>query len=222
MLPTLACLPRAALCGEPRFVSMKKGHNPMPEDFEDHLSKICGTVRRINSRTRYEMHRDALAPYYNKAEELHGDALIIWNAHKVENHPVFSFLAGLSLEVLIKGICKGLARPTKNIHRLVDLSASAGIRLNDDDVIILRAMTEYIYWAGRYTTPTTLRSWLDAEDLFSMQERPSGGILNMYIKERTIDLENYDRLWEMFGGYFWRVEESTYESVEFMPNAGLP
>ncbi len=117
----------------------------MPEDFEDHLSKIRGTIRRINSRTRYEMHKEALLPYYNKAEELRGDALIIWNAHKVENHPVFSFLAGLSLEVLLKGICKGLARPAQNIHRLVDLSVLAGIRLSDDDTIILSAMSEYIY-----------------------------------------------------------------------------
>jgi len=194
----------------------------MPEDFENHLSKIRGTIRRINSRTRYELHREALLPYYNKAEELRGAALIIWAAHQSENHPVFSFLAGLSLEVLLKGICKGLARPAKNIHRLVDLSASAGIDLTNDDTIILRAMTEYIYWAGRYTTPTSLQSWLHAEDLFSAQERPSGSIRDMYIKERSIDLDNYNRLWEMFSCYFWRVKESTYESVEFMPNAPLP
>jgi len=85
----------------------------MSEDFEDHLSKVRGTIRRINSRTRFEMYRDALLPYYNKAEELRSDALVIWNAHKAANHPVFSFLAGLSLEVLIKGICKGLARLRK-------------------------------------------------------------------------------------------------------------
>jgi hypothetical protein len=83
-------------------------------------------------------------------------------------------------------------------------------------------MTEYIYWAGRYTTPTSLQSWLDAQDLFSAQQRPSGSILDMYIKERSVDLDNYNRFWERFSGYFWRVEESTYESVEFMPNAPLP
>jgi hypothetical protein len=55
-----------------------------------------------------------------------------------------------------------------------------------------------------------------------MQERPSGSFVDMYIKERSIDLDNYDRLWERFASYFWRVKESTYESVEFMPNAPLP
>jgi hypothetical protein len=164
----------------------------MPEDFEDHLSKVRGKIRRINSRSRYEMHRDALLPYYNKAEELRRDALIIWHAHgdAAENSPVFSLLAGMSLEILIKGIHKGLGLPVKYTHKLVDLSVSAGIHLSDDDTLILRAMAEYILWAGRYTTPKYLSDWLNSEGIFSQQQRTSGSIMDMYIKERSINLAN--------------------------------
>lgn len=39
--------------------------------------------------------------------------------------PVFCFLAGLSIELLLKAICKGLEQPVGNHHRLVDLGALA-------------------------------------------------------------------------------------------------
>lgn len=207
----------------------------MAADFEQHLSRVAGKIRRIPASSRYHMHDAALLPWWNKAESLHASALVVWHAYHDEKTaigaqslgfaegfslgaalpPVFCLLAGLSIEVLLKAICKGLEVPVRNIHRLADLVEDTGITVNEDDKIILRAMTEYIYWAGRYPTPSKLTQWNAAEEVFR-QQQPSSGIFGKYfIEEREMNLENYGRLWNVFAECFWKVEQCTYESVEF-------
>ena len=42
----------------------------MPKDFEQLLAEVSGKVRRVRGSTRYELHSDALLPWWNKAEGL--------------------------------------------------------------------------------------------------------------------------------------------------------
>jgi hypothetical protein len=206
----------------------------MTKNFEYHLSKVAGQVRRIRVGSSYDMHNEALLPWWNKAESLHASALVVWHAYGDERtaisaallgfeqgfpvgfalQPVFCSLAGLSIEVLLKAILKGISLPVNKTHRLVDLATSTGIIISNDDEIILRSMTEYIYWAGRYPTPSGPDKWTDAQEVFDRQRRKSGSIADHHIRERAVDLDNYMRILKVFAECFWKVRQCTFESVE--------
>jgi len=204
----------------------------MIETFEAHLSRIRGKIRRINS-TRYNLQKEALLGYWNNADNLRSGALVIWNAYHegvvspqslgfdtgfsfaVSLPPVFSMLCGLSIELLLKGTCRALELPAKDSHRLTDLADNAGIAYSDDDRVILRALSEYVYWAGRYPAPKNAKELPAAEEIFSQQRRAGGSLANYFIEAREINRSNYDRLWEYFASYFWKAKDSVFESVEF-------
>lgn len=207
----------------------------MNEDFEQHLSKVKGKIRRISASSRYTMHDAALLSYLEKAENLRSGALVLWHAYNNDcppftsqalglrnGHslvyslpPIFGYLAGSSIELLLKGICKAIDRPAKQTHKLIDLCNSSGISFNGDDQIILSSMTEHIYWAARYPTPKTYGAWVKAQEIFQSQRRSHGTGSGIYIKERIIDLDNYNRIWEKLFDCFFRAQQSTFESVEF-------
>ena len=205
----------------------------MSECIEHRISNIRGNIRHINASSSYDLHKNALLPYWNKAESLRSGALVLWHTYNddttpinptllgfadgfsfgVSLPPIFYLLSGLSIEVLLKGICKAVEQPVNNIHRLVDLAKSVGIDVSDDDTIILRAMTEYIYWAGRYPTPTKPDDWDAAQHIFDSQRRYGGQLSEHYITQRCINLDNYNKIWARLADYFLRAENNTYESV---------
>lgn len=200
---------------------------------DDSASEVRKTVRRIKANSRFDLHKESFLPYWNKAESLRSGAVVIWHAYNgtdtsispqslgfgegfsfhVSLPPIFYFLTGLSIEVLLKAICRAHNKPPNDIHRLVDLSESAGIPLGDNDKIILRALTEYVYWAGRYPTPKNQKEWDCAHSIFDRQHKCSGKLSEYAIKERSIDLENYDRIWGILSECFWGKYENTVESI---------
>ena len=171
--------------------------------------------------------------YWNNADNLRAGALVIWSAYHegcvspqslgfdagfsfgASLPPVFSMLCGLSIELLLKGTCKALELPAKDTHRLTDLVDYAGIAFSDHDRVILRALSEYVYWAGRYPAPKNANESLTAEEIFSQQRRSGGSLANYFIQSREINRSNYDRLWKYFASYFWRAKDAVFESVEF-------
>jgi hypothetical protein len=128
---------------------------------------------------------------------------------------VFALLAGLSIEVLLKGIHRALDNeigfPT---HRLHELCRHAGIKVSDDDRIILEALSEHVAWASRYPTPKKPEHMFSAKKVFDKQHRQSGNIFNYYISEREISWENYIRLWEFFAIHYHKAHEARPESAE--------
>jgi hypothetical protein len=185
-------------------------HDP----FDVQLAKVEGKIRRVNFSDPLARRRDALLYYFNRAEELHDAAMVIEESKKVLPH-AFALLAGLSLELLLKGILRGLQETGNTSHDLVDLSARAGIRLSGDDKIILEALSHYVLWAAKYPAPNNAGQLLNAENAFAKQNRGGGNLADYYIETIEISRENYDRLWELFVTYFFRVHDAVHESVEF-------
>src|SRR5262252_6249718 len=95
-----------------------------PRSFDERLS-VRDKVRHVNLADDYERFRDGLLHHWTRAEALHAGAEIIQQANG--HSEIFALLAGLSIEVLLKGIHRALDRNVPQHHRLHDLCGSVGI-----------------------------------------------------------------------------------------------
>jgi hypothetical protein len=187
----------------------------MAESIEQQLAQVAGTIHRVYMDFGEHQHRmeNGLLYYWNKANKLRkGAELVIGDC---ELHDVFSMLAGMSLEVLLKGIARALDNPASNTHSLVKLAEHVGIAFSDDERVILDAMSEHIYWAGRYTAPRKADDWIKIWEIQGRQRRSGGSFANFYIASRDISIDNFRTLWGRFANCFHRARESRFESAEF-------
>jgi hypothetical protein len=174
--------------------------------FEDQLAAVRGKIRRLNMWNFFDRYHDGLLYYYNRAERLKDGAVILWDSGPIQNDTA-SMLAGLSIELLIKGTILALQGFFPHCHKLDCLIATAGISVDDRDHLTSRLLTEYIVWAAKYPTPTRAEDWF--------LDETGGWPLSM--KEDTWNSDrrkDYEHLWNTLHPYFWRVQEATFESAE--------
>ena len=134
-----------------------------------------------------KLFQDLRHPFYwmVKAWELHEAATSLWanvklltQARPRSNRPdgngfpdVVFMLAGMSLENLLKAkrVC-AMAWPVddhtygsiaKGGHRLDELSQKSAVRTNKYDRAILRTLSHYVRWSGRYFLPRTIGEFRD-------------------------------------------------------------
>jgi len=175
-------------------------------DFEIQLARVSGKIRAFDKGDQFSRRFNSLMYYSNYADELHEAALLVGNAKLIPGN-VFCLLAGLSIELLLKGILLGLQGKFPKSHQIQDLSLLSGISSTDDDLIILQSMSEYVSWASKYPTPKDEQSWHSAVELFGKQRRTSGKLSSYIISEREINMDNYERFWEKYANCFWQVYE---------------
>jgi hypothetical protein len=190
-------------------------------DFEAHLKREGGKRRSFNVYDEYERRQKGSLSFANKASDLHAGALVIWHAYQspvgllqpdpeakrlglgkgfrmdAALPPVFALLAGLSVELQIKAIARLLDLANRTIHRIGDLSKHIGISLSADNAAFAAALTEYVYWASRYPTPSSEADFDKARRVFI-----DGG---------KISLTRYESLWTLFNSAYWRAKELIHE-----------
>jgi hypothetical protein len=185
----------------------------MAESFEKQLAQVRGKIRRIEMGNYFKRKRTGLLYYLNCAEELNSGALLIWE-HDQRLRKVFAMLAGLSIELLLKGIMIGLQEDFPAHHRLADLCDQAGITVDENDRLILQALSEHIYWASKYPAPLNEQQMERTREILEQQYRRSGNLANLHIPEKEIGLANYKRLWALFLDHFFQVQNVVIESAE--------
>jgi HEPN domain-containing protein len=148
--------------------------------------------------------------YFNKADTLRKSAEILMGHG--ETPEVSTMIAGMAMEVLLKGIIVGLdgARPKKthNLNKLID---DVGIAVDDDERTLLEVMTEHVLWVGRYTTPLERKDWQRVYDIREKQKE--GGSKWFDNPSRTVDVGTFRRLWAKVANCFWQVKEARLESA---------
>jgi hypothetical protein len=176
------------------------------ERFEDQLAAAKGKIRHVNMWNFYDRYHDGLLYYWNNAEKLRDSANILWDRQGFGN-AISLMLAGLSVELLLKGIILALQEVFPHCHRLECLIATAGISVSDRDHQTSRLLTEYIVWVARYPTPK------DAEDWF-LEETGGWPLSRAPGENSTSQRDDYENLWSTLAPYFWRVQKETFESAE--------
>jgi hypothetical protein len=91
------------------LVDFKEKFMPLP--FDEQLSLVESKINHVDMAYEFTRYRGGLLYYLQRAEKLHEGAQIIHEAHGPRD--VFALLAGLSIEVVLKGI-----------HRALDPSAT--------------------------------------------------------------------------------------------------
>jgi len=212
----------------------------MRKSFEEHLA-AAGTVRQVDGSNQYSRRNNSCLWYWNHAESFRASALVLWWAHRAEDRTltgealglgeghqlsaslprVFALLCGQSIELLLKATEKALNLRVTSIHRLNELRENVGIDVDEHQSVMLDALTEYIYWHGRYPAPKedknkekTEESWEESAEKLRKLTNSEGALSNYYIREREINRENYDALWGHLAPYFWTAHEKVSESVE--------
>jgi hypothetical protein len=176
------------------------------DSFEDQLAAVKGKIRHVNMWNFYDRYHDGLLYYWNNAEKLRESAKTLWDGQFLGDE-IALMLAGLSIELLLKGIILALQDVFPHCHRLDCLIATAGISVSDRDHQTSRLLTEYIVWAARYPTPKDAEEWFLEETGGWPLSRAQGGMPQN-------DRDNYENLWNTLAPYFWRVQKETFESAE--------
>jgi hypothetical protein len=187
----------------------------MAETFEQQLARVAGTIHRVYMDGGEHQHRmeKGLLYYFNKADDLRESTEILMaNGGPPDTS---SMLAGMALEVLLKGIARALDNPAKPTHRLTELAEHVGIAFTEDERVILDVMSEHIFWAGRYTAPRKAEDWIRVWELKNKQHKPYGSLADMEIASRAISTSTFRQLWAKFANCFHQARGSRYESAEF-------
>jgi HEPN domain-containing protein len=180
--------------------------------FDEQLEAVRATLHVVNASDDFERRHNSLLYYWNCAEPLFHSAKIIWNAHGPSS--VATMLIGMSMELLLKGIHVAFDKTCQRTHDLHKLCSAVGIPVDENDDIMLQALSEHIYWASRYPAPNNAVRLFRATELFDKQRRRSGKLAHRDIAERTLSRENCERLWNVIAGHYHKAREARLESVE--------
>ena len=180
-------------------------NKPMPS-FDELLESVKGKIHAVNVADDFEHKRDGLLYYWNCAEPLFHSAKIIWNARGSSD--VAAMLVGMSMELLLKGIHVAFDKTIPKTHYLHKLCNELGISVNQNDTIILQALSEKVIWASRYPTPNNAEQLFRATEIFDKQRRRSGNLANLDIERRALSRRNCERLWNTFADYYHKAREA--------------
>ena len=148
----------------------------------------------------FELRQETPGYWHNKSLDLLVSARTLWRAMQSEKElkincwATYKMLMGMSFELLFKAHCIGSGKYLSTTHDLVVLANTASLPTSKDENKILKVLTEYIIWDGRYPTPKKLehleRHWknkanglddsLEFEELMPIWRRFSDSFIEQY------------------------------------------
>ncbi|WP_435235908.1 hypothetical protein ACR30L_19570 [Psychromonas sp. PT13] len=97
------------------------------------------------------------AYWHNKACHLMKSSNILWGACKngdlLDSGDTYLMLMGLSFELLLKSFYVANDKPVPSHHGLDNLTSECFYQPTKKEIIILRVLSGYITWQGRYPVP---------------------------------------------------------------------
>lgn len=143
---------------------------------------------------QFDMRQKTPAYWHSKSHELLVAARIIWKAMRensgIECWATYKMLTGMSFELLFKAHCVGAGIKYANTHDLVMLARTANFSTSNEESGILKVLSEYIIWDGKYPTPK------EAKYLESHWKN-EGNVLN-----DALDFENLIPIWRKYSDLF--------------------
>ena len=108
-------------------------------------------------KKQFDSMNESAAYWHSKSCHLNHSSKILWNAWEdgdlIDSGDTYLMLMGLALELLLKAfyIANGKKPPTH--HQLDSLTNECSHAFTKKDNIILKNLSGYIVWQGRYPTP---------------------------------------------------------------------
>lgn len=149
-------------------------------------------------------HRNLESVYwFNKATDLFSSARILWeNMNKnFTCWETYKMLMGMSFELLFKAIAIKKEITLRHSHNLIILAKEAGINLSNDEKELLKVLTEYIIWAGKYPTPkdeSSLQNAWECENNFIHDAIDCMGIMELSTYNHKLDFKYISEVWRKY------------------------
>jgi HEPN domain-containing protein len=166
-------------------------------------------IREIVGHT-YQKEFDNAASWYGGAVPFH-EAAAILHDHKDSikgGFRVFSFNAGLSLELIIKAILASNGQQIPTEHDLRKLAENTTIAFTKDQLHTLDHLSAIIVWRGRYPTPKATKQWDHYYDQVAENTlaRSKSGAARPDPK-RFPNIENYLKIWDACLNEYLRAQQ---------------
>lgn len=169
----------------------------------------------------YETRNSSPLWWFNKSSDLHASAGALWLSMEVDNKdairlglgknfsmnvacwPVYQMLFGMAFELVFKAIMVAKKEQPDHIHNLEDLAHKTGIEFLNEELSILKVLTEAIIWDGRYPIPKK-------KERLEKHFRHAGNIIHGTGKQEGASLswEDLDRIWGKGKQEFFAVYKS--------------
>lgn len=110
---------------------------------------------------QFEKRRETSAYWHNKSQDLLVSARTLSNAMQNDNRleincqAPYKMLMGMAFELLFKCHCVDAEVSFRHTHNLVELASAAGLSATSHEIAILRDLSAFIVWDGRYPVPKT-------------------------------------------------------------------
>lgn len=108
---------------------------------------------------QFELRQENSAHWHSKSHDLLVSARTLWEAMQESKDleipcwATYKMLMGMSFELLIKAHCVGAGINFSQIHDLVALARTANLTTSNAENQLLKLLSEYVIWDGRYPTP---------------------------------------------------------------------
>lgn len=145
---------------------------------------------------QFELRKETSGYWYNKSQDLLISARTVWKAMQSEKTleincgETYKMLMGMSFELLFKAHCIRSGINFKSTHDLVSLAKTASLSTSTDENKILKVLSEYVIWDGRYPTPKK------PEHLEGHWKNKSS------LEDDKLDLDTLIPLWRRFSDSF--------------------
>lgn len=159
---------------------------------------------------QFDMRKETPAYWYNKSLDLFVSARTLWKAmHENKNLEIncwatYKMLMGMSFELLFKAHCVGAGISFATTHNLVSLVTTANLITSKDEKGILRVLSEYIIWDGRYPIPKEFQylesHWKNQNNVLNNKEKI--GNLTIMVSNDILDFENILPIWRKYSDLF--------------------
>lgn len=159
---------------------------------------------------QFDMRQETPAYWHSKSHDLFVSARTLWKAMH-ENKEIeincwatYKMLMGMSFELLFKAHCVGAGTSFTATHDLVALATTANFTTSKDENGILRVLSEYIIWDGRYPIPKKAQHleshWKNQNIVLNQKEKL--GKLTVLVSNDKLEFENLLPIWRKYSDLF--------------------
>jgi len=165
-------------------------------------------------KDRFDVQNKHSAYWYNKSCHLMTSSKILWDASKdgdlLDSGDTYLMLMGLSFELLLKSFYVLNDKSPPSHHCLDNLTSECCCELTNKETVILRVLSGYIVWQGRYPVPKEKNDRSTGENIgfhaIRNQEKPFkntlsypeqiSGQTNSKLQDSDLDFDNLVALWQ--------------------------
>jgi hypothetical protein len=164
-------------------------------------------VKPVDAYQRqFDIRKTTSAYWHSKSHDLLVSARTLWKAMQ-ENRSLevncwatYMMLMGMSFELILKAHCVGAGTSHRATHDLVELARTAQFTTSKQETGILKVLTGFIIWDGRYPSPKIAKQledhWRHQRDV--MYDAQGIGELNAEVLNDKMEFENLISIWRVF------------------------